>query len=89
MENITFYLLKRVKNIININISEIEHIVQFGRPQSGSVFMQLMNELDVSCNYIWKWHYQNRLESKAMRFSIVTNKLACNIAHILKIYNRR
>ena len=31
-------------------ISEIRHIVQFGRPQSGSVFIQLMIELDVSCN---------------------------------------
>ena len=85
VENITFYLLKNVQNII----SEIRHIVQFGRPQSGSVFIQLLNELDVSCNLIWKWHYQNRLESKAMRFSIVTNKIACHIAHILKIYNRR
>ena len=62
-------------------ISEIRHIVQFGRPQSGSVFIQLMNELDVSC----KWQYQNCLESKAMRFSIVTTKIACHIAHILEI----
>ena len=38
--------------------------VTFGRPQSGSVKIQLMTQLDVSNNLIPEQQY--RLESKAM-----------------------
>ena len=41
--------------------------VLFGRPQSGTVIIQLMTELGVSNNQIPEQQYQNRLESKAMR----------------------
>ena len=44
VENIKFYLLKSVQNINNL------HVVPFGRPQSGTVIIQLMTELDVSNN---------------------------------------
>ena len=61
VENITFYLLKSVQNI------NIDNFVPFGRPQSGTVIIQLMAELDVSNNLIPVQKYQSRLESKAMR----------------------
>ena len=63
MANITFYLLKSVQNI-NMKLATF---VPFGRPQSGTVIIQLMTELDVSNNEIPEQQYQNRLESKAMR----------------------
>ena len=44
VENITFYLLKSVQNINNSSC------VPFGRPQSGTVIIQIMTELDVSNN---------------------------------------
>ena len=40
--------------------------VPVGRPQSGTVIIQLMAELDISNNLILEQQYQNRLESKAM-----------------------
>ena len=40
--------------------------VPFGRPQSGTVIIQLMTESGVSNNYIPEQQYQNRLESKAV-----------------------
>ena len=46
--------------------------VPFGRPKSGSVIIQLMTELDVSYNLIPEQQYQNRLESKAMRYFLST-----------------
>ena len=42
VKNITFYLLKSVQNI------KLDNFIPFGRPQSGSVIIQLMTELDVS-----------------------------------------
>ena len=42
--------------------------VPFGRPQSGTDILQLMTELDVPDNKIPEQQYQNRLESKAMRY---------------------
>ena len=45
---------------------QLDNFVPFGRPQSGTVIIQLMTELDVSNNYILEQQYQNRLESKAM-----------------------
>ena len=62
--------------------------VPFGRPQSGTVIIQLMTELDVSSNEIPEQQYQNRRESKAMRY-FFRLKIACHNAHILKIYNRQ
>ena len=62
--------------------------VPFGRPQSGTVIIQLMTELDVSNNYILEQQYQNGLESKAMRL-FLRLKIAWHNAHILKIYNRQ
>ena len=55
---------------------KLDNFVPFGRPQSGTVIIQLMTELDVPNNYIPEQQYQNRL------------KIACHNAAILKIYNR-
>ena len=44
----------------------LDNFVPFGRPQSGTVIIQLMTELDGSNNVILEQQYQNRLESKAM-----------------------
>ena len=44
VENITFYLLKYVQNI------KLDNFVPFGRPQPGTVIIQLMTECDVSNN---------------------------------------
>ena len=57
-------------------------------PKSGSVIIQLMTELDVSNNLIPEQQYLNRLESKAVRLCFRL-KLACQNAHILKIYNQQ
>ena len=45
---------------------KLDNCVPFGRPQSGTVIIQLMTELDVSNNEIPEQQYQIRLESKAM-----------------------
>ena len=42
VENVTFYLWKSVQNI------KFDNFVPFGRPQSGTMIIQLMIELDVS-----------------------------------------
>ena len=49
VENITFYPLKSVQNIIN-EFVKLDNFVPFGGPQFGTVIIQLMNELDVSIN---------------------------------------
>ena len=49
VENITFYFLKSVQNI-NIISLKLDNFVPFGRPQSGTVIIKLMTELDVSNN---------------------------------------
>ena len=46
---------------------KLDNFVPFGRPQSGTVIIQLMTELDVSNNLIPEQQYLNRLESKAVR----------------------
>ena len=46
---------------------KLDDSVPFGRPQSGTVIIQLMTELAVSNNLMPEQQYQNRLESKAMR----------------------
>ena len=46
---------------------KLDNFVPFGRPQSGTVIIQLMTELDVSNNLIPELQYLNRLESKAVR----------------------
>ena len=68
---------------------KLDNFVPFGRPQSGTVIIQLMTEFDVFNNYIPEQQYQNRLESNAMRFFRL--KIAFHNAHniILKIYNRQ
>ena len=45
---------------------KLDNFVPFGRPQSGTVIIQLVNEMDVSNNLIPEQQYQNRLESKAI-----------------------
>ena len=45
---------------------KLDNCVPFGRPQSSTVIIHLMTELDVSNNEIPEQQYQNRLESKAM-----------------------
>ena len=65
---------------------KLDNVVPFGRPQSGTVIIQLMTELDVSNNQIPEQQYQNRIESKAMPY-FFRLKIACHNAHILEIYN--
>ena len=68
---------------------KLDNFVPFGRPQSGTVIIQLMTKLDVSNNYVPKEQlYQNRLESKAMHY-FFRLKIAYHNAHILKIYNQQ
>ena len=62
---------------------KLAKFVPFGRPQSGTVIIQLMTELDVSNNKIPEQQYQNLLESKAMRCFFLL-KIACHNAHVLK-----
>ena len=45
---------------------KLDNYVPFGRPQSGTVIIQLMTELDVSNNLIPEQQYLNRLESIAV-----------------------
>ena len=45
----------------------LDDFVPFGWPQSGSVIIQLMTELEVSNNLIPEQQFLNRLESKAVR----------------------
>ena len=49
VENITFYLLKSVQNIKK-KFMKLDNFAPFGRPQSGTVIIQLMMELIVSYN---------------------------------------
>ena len=67
---------------------KLDNFVPFCRPQSGTVIIQLMTELDVSNNLIPEQQYLNRLESKAVRY-LFRLKIACHNAHILKIYSRQ
>ena len=67
---------------------KLDNFVPFGRPQSGTVIIQLMTELDVSNKLIPEQQYHNRLESKAMRLFLPL-KIACHNAHILKIYTQQ
>ena len=67
---------------------KLDTFVPFGRPQFGTVIIQLMTELDVSNILIPEQLNQNRLESKAMCY-FFRLKIACHNAHILKIYNRQ
>ena len=46
---------------------KLDNFAPFGKPQSGTVIIQLMTELDISNNLIPEQQYQSRLESKAMR----------------------
>ena len=45
---------------------KLNNFIPFGRPQSGTIIIQLMIELDVSNNLIPEQQYLNRLESKAV-----------------------
>ena len=69
---------------------KLDNVVPFGRPQSGTVIIQLMTEFDVSNNLIPEQQYLNHLESKAVRY-FFRLKIACTChdAHILKIYNQQ
>ena len=67
---------------------KLDNFVSFGRPQSGTVIIQLMTELDVSDNEIMKQQYKNRIVSKAMRY-FFRLKIACRNAHIFKVNNRQ
>ena len=46
---------------------KLDNFVPFGRPQYGTVIIELITELVVSNNKIPEQQYLNRLESKAMR----------------------
>ena len=65
---------------------KLENFVPFGRPHSGTVIILVMTELNVSNNQIPEQQYQDRLNSKAMRY-FSRLKIACHNAHTLKIYN--
>ena len=67
---------------------KFDNLVPFDRPQSGTVIIQLMIELDVSNKLIPEQQYHNSLESKAVRL-FLSLKFACHNAHILKIYTRQ
>ena len=67
---------------------KLDNFIPYGRPQYGTVSIQLMTELDVSNKGIPEQQYQNRLESKAMRL-FLRLKIACHNAHNLKIHNRQ
>ena len=67
---------------------KLDNFVLFCRPQSGTVIIQLMTELDVSYNSIPEQQYLNRLESKAVCY-FFRLKIACHNAHFLKIYNQQ
>ena len=45
VENLTFYLSKSEQEFM-----KLDNFVPFGMPQSGTVIIQLMTELDVSNN---------------------------------------
>ena len=61
---------------------KLDNFVPFGKPQSATVIIQLMTELDVSNIAIPK---QYRKQSNALYFFLL--KIAHQNAHILKIYN--
>ena len=65
---------------------KLDKFVPFCRPQSGTVIIQLMTELEFSNNLIPVQQYLNRLKSKAACY-FFDQKIACHNAHILKIYN--
>ena len=74
-------LLKSMQNINNSSW-KIDNFVAFGRPQSSTVIIQLITELDVFNNFIPEQQYQNSIERKFFWL-----KIANHNAHILKIYN--
>ena len=55
---------------------KLDNFVPFGRPQSGTVIIQLMTELDVSANFILEQQYQTHLECKTMRFFSTKNRMS-------------
>ena len=67
---------------------KLDNFVPFGRPQSGTVIIQLMTEFHASYNLIPGQQYLNRLESKAV-CSYFRLKIACHNVHILKIYSQQ
>ena len=56
---------------------KLDNFVPFGRPQSGTVIIQLMTKLDVSNNLIPEQQYLNRLESNALMFSTKNRMSQC------------
>ena len=67
---------------------KLDNFVTFGRPQSGTMTIKLLTELDVSNELILEQQYQIRLESKRMRL-FLRLKIASHNAHILKIYKQQ
>ena len=62
---------------------KLDNFVPFGRPQSGTVIIQLMAELDVSNTAIPN---PFRKQSNAPSF---TSKMRCRNSHFWKIYNQQ
>ena len=48
------------------------NFVPFGKPQSSTVIIQLMTELDVSNNLIPEQQYQSRLENQSNALNFTT-----------------
>ena len=65
---------------------KLDNFVPFCRPQSGTVIIQLVTELDVSNNQIPEQQYQNRLENKKISY-FFRLKIECHNAHILNIFS--
>ena len=67
---------------------KVNDFIKFGRPQSGTMIIQLLTELNVSNQKIREQQYHNRLQSKTMRL-FLRLKIACHNAHILRIFKRQ
>ena len=61
---------------------KLDNFVPLGRPQSGTLIIPVMTELDVTETTIPK---PSRKQINALFFLL---KVACHNAHNLKIYNR-
>ena len=65
---------------------KLDNFVPFGRPQSGTVILQLVTELDVSDNLIPEQQYQNRLESNAIRYFFSTKNRMSQCTYFQNIF---
>ena len=67
----------------------LDNFVTFSRPQSGTMIIQLMTELDVSNKLKPETAIITKLFRKQNNAPFFTSKIACHNAQILKIYKRQ